>query len=76
MVSNNYNYYMIIRRNIQMKTGKKMGRPKMDEPKTKPVQVRFTEAEYERLKVCAAKYNLTITQFVREGAEKLADSLS
>ncbi len=59
-----------------MKTGKKMGRPKMDEPKTKPVQVRFTEAEYERLKVCAAKYNLTITQFVREGAEKLADSLS
>lgn len=59
-----------------MKTGKKMGRPKMDEPKTKPVQVRFTESEYEKIKVCAAKNNLTITQFVRKGAEELAKSLS
>lgn len=59
-----------------MKTGKKMGRPKLDEPKVKPVQVRFSEAEFEKLKLCAENHNMTITQLVRKGAVDLADSLS
>lgn len=59
-----------------MSTGKKMGRPKLDEPKVKPVQVRFSENEYEKLKKCAADQKMTITQLVRKGAVELTDSLS
>lgn len=48
-------------------TQKKMGRPKLDHKKDKRVQVRFTDEEWTRLKKCADKQNLTITQFVRQG---------
>ena len=32
---------------------KKMGRPKVDDPKVKNIQVRFTEGEYAKIRECA-----------------------
>lgn len=46
---------------------KKMGRPRLEEPKNKNIQVRFTEGEYGKIKKCADDNNLSITQFVRQG---------
>ena len=57
-----------------MSDNKKMGRPKSDNPKSIRVQVRFTKEEYDALKECATKHNLTITQVVRKGADELAQS--
>lgn len=57
-----------------MSQEKKMGRPKTDNPKSVRVQVRFTEEEYNKLKECAARHNLTITQVVRKGADDLAET--
>ncbi len=54
---------------------KKMGRPKVNDPKSKNVQVRFTEGEYAKLKECADKNDLTITQLVRQGTQMIVDSL-
>jgi hypothetical protein len=51
-----------------------MGRPKVDEPRNKQVMVRFTDKEYQRLQKCAEEYNLTITETVRKGVEKMLDS--
>ena len=59
-----------------MGTGKKMGRPKLDEPKIKPVQVRFSETEFEKLKECAANHNMTITQLVRKAAVEITEPKS
>ena len=50
-----------------MASGKKMGRPKLEDPKSRNVQVRFTESEYANIKKCADDNNLSITQFVRQG---------
>lgn len=54
---------------------KKMGRPKADDPKNKNIQVRFTEGEYAKIKECADKNDLTITQLVRQGTKMIVDSL-
>lgn len=54
---------------------KKMGRPKADEPKNKNIQVRFTEGEYAKIRECADKNDLTITQLVRQGTQMILDSL-
>ena len=52
----------------------KMGRPKSDEPLQNRVTVRFTDAEYKKLEEYAEKKNLTITQTIRKGVEKLFES--
>ena len=57
-----------------MDQNKKMGRPKSDNPKDYRIQVRFTKEEYEKIKECADKHNMTVTQIVRKGADDLADS--
>ena len=54
---------------------KKMGRPKVDDPKVKNSQVRFTEGEYAKIRECADKNDLTITQLVRQGTQMIVDSL-
>ena len=59
-----------------MSTGKKMGRPKMENPKTKQIPVRFTDSEYERMKERAEKDHTTVTQLIRKGVEYYLDSLS
>jgi len=48
----------------------KMGRPKTEEPRRNNVMVRFTDKEYQELKKCADKDNLTITETVRKCVEK------
>lgn len=44
----------------------KMGRPKSDNPKEHRVTVRFTDAEYLKMKERAAKNNQTVTQLIRK----------
>ena len=53
----------------------KMGRPKVDEPRSERINVRFTEEEMKKIKVCAEKNDLTVTQLVRQGALDMAESL-
>lgn len=53
----------------------KMGRPKVDEPRSERINVRFTEDEMKKIKVCAEKNDLTVTQLVRKGALDMAESL-
>ena len=52
----------------------KMGRPKAEKPKNYRVALRVTEEEYRKLKACADKNNLTITQAVRNCIAKMIDS--
>ena len=52
----------------------KMGRPKAEKPRNYRVSVRLTEEEYRKLKACAAKNNLTITQAIRNCILKMIDS--
>ena len=52
----------------------KMGRPKAEEPKKNRVTVRFDDREFEKLKKCAKKNNLTITETVRKGVTEMLDS--
>lgn len=52
----------------------KMGRPRSENPKDFKVSARLTEDEYKRLKECAAKDNLTITQALRNFIIKMIDS--
>ena len=54
---------------------KKMGRPKANDPKVNNIQVRFTEGEYAKIRECADRNNLTITQLVRQGTQMIVDSL-
>ena len=53
----------------------KMGRPKVDEPRSERINVRFTEEDMKKIKVCAEKNDLTVTQLVRKGALDMAESL-
>ena len=50
------------------------GRPKVKEPRRNDVMVRFTDREYEKLKQCAEKNNLTIAETIRKGIEKMLNS--
>jgi hypothetical protein len=45
----------------------KLGRPKKDVHRENAVMVRFTDAEYEKLKDCAAQSNLTVAETIRKG---------
>lgn len=48
-----------------------MARPVIDEPRTKAIGLRLSEADYEKLKEYAAEHNLTITKVVQESLELL-----
>lgn len=52
----------------------KMGRPKTDAPRINAVTVRFTDREYQKLREYAEEKNLTMTETVRKGVEKMLDS--
>ncbi|MGI6251805.1 MAG: DUF6290 family protein [Christensenellales bacterium] len=55
---------------------RKMGRPLVEDPMLHRVTVRLTEGEYQELKKYAKSHNLTMSQAVKSGLEKLyADSL-
>ena len=49
----------------------KMGRPKLEEPMTHKVSVRFSDREYQRLKVYAESINKTMTEALKDGIELL-----
>ncbi len=51
------------------------GRPKTETPKKNRVTVRFDDEEFRKLKKCAEKENLTITETVRKGVEEMLDSV-
>jgi len=52
----------------------KIGRPKAEEPKKNRVTVRFDDREFQKLKECAKKYDLTVTETVRMSVQKVLDS--
>lgn len=49
----------------------KMGRPKVEEVKDKSINMRVTPAEYKKIKEYAQSHNLTITQVLQKGVEKI-----
>jgi predicted DNA-binding protein len=49
----------------------KMGRPKLEEPMTHKVSVRFNDKEYQRLKAYAESINKTMTEALKDGIELL-----
>lgn len=49
----------------------KMGRPKLEEPMTHKVSVRFSDREYQRLKAYAESINKTMTEALKDGIELL-----
>lgn len=49
----------------------KMGRPKSDNPKKKVLSVRVEDALYERICDYADRNNMTVTEVVLEGLERL-----
>ncbi len=52
----------------------KMGRPKIDEVKDKTITMRVTPVEYQRIKEYAQTHNLTITQVLQKGVEKILET--
>ena len=52
----------------------KMGRPKAEKPLEHRVTVRFSEEEFQKLEKYATRKNLTITQTIRKGVNKLFES--
>ena len=46
-------------------------RPKVEEVKDKVITMRVTPAEYQKIKEYAQTHNLTITQVLQKGVEKL-----
>lgn len=49
----------------------KMGRPPVDVPREKRVNLRFTEDEYARLKAYASKHKTTMTKAIRKQLEDI-----
>lgn len=49
----------------------KGGRPKAEDPKNKTVTIRVTAAEYDRLMQYSEKRNMTMTQVLLDGLEKV-----
>lgn len=49
----------------------KLGRPKVAEVKDRTITMRVTPAEYQKIKEHAQTHNLTITQVLQKGVEKL-----
>ncbi len=51
----------------------KMGRPKMDDPIERKVTVKFKNSEYEILVEYAKHHDLSVSQVLRLGFEKLLE---
>lgn len=51
----------------------KLGRKKSEEPRDNKVTVRFTEKEYQKLKECSARHNLTIAKMIRKSVHETLD---
>jgi len=53
----------------------KMGRPKLENSKKKILSIRVEDSLYERLCAYAHQYNLTVTEVVLQGLEKILSKL-
>ena len=49
----------------------KIGRPKVEEVKDRVITMRVTPTEYQKIKEYAQAHNLTITQVLQKGVERL-----
>lgn len=49
--------------------GKKIGRPKSDNPRNKQLKIKMTEQEFQDLNDLAKKKNMTKTEIVMRGIE-------
>ena len=49
------------------------GRPRLDNPRSQGIFIRLTEDEHTDIKEYASEHNLTITQTLVEGFEKLRE---
>lgn len=47
----------------------KMGRPKIDKPKSNKISIRFTDEEFQQLKKRADQSGQTITEIIRQGVK-------
>lgn len=47
----------------------KVGRPRIEHVRNKPVTIRLTEAEYQKLVEYSKSRNLTITKVIEEGLD-------
>ena len=54
-----------------MKPTKKMGRPKIDNPKKSSLNIRLSEQEKEKIKKVADLYNTTLVDAVLRGIDLL-----
>lgn len=52
----------------------KMGRPRVEEAKDRAITMRVTPAEYKKIKEYAQAHDLTITQVLQKGVEKVFQS--
>ena len=53
----------------------KMGRPKLDEPRSYMRSVRFSEAERKKIEKYAAEHNTTVALAIRKAVLKMIDSV-
>ncbi len=49
----------------------KMGRPKVESPKSRKVCIRLSEEEYKKVEKYALEHNQTITQVLKKGLESV-----
>lgn len=52
----------------------KMGRPKLDKIKDHIVTVRLSEEEHDKLKAFSDKHQMTITETIKAGIERMYQS--
>ena len=55
---------------------KKMGRPPVENPKTKTLRIRVDEETLEKLDNCSAKLETNRSEIVRKGIDMVNDSLN
>lgn len=56
-------------------SSKKMGRPPSDNPKAETIRIRVDQATLSKLDACTEKLNMTRSDVVRRGIEKMHDDL-
>ncbi len=52
-------------------SSKKMGRPPSDNPKSQTIKIRVDQAILSKLDACTEKLNMTRSDIVRKGIEKV-----
>ena len=56
---------------VRWKVNSKMGRPKIENPKSKQISVRLDNETFEKLEECSKTLNLTRVEVLRKGVDKI-----